>query len=159
MHREPDGDSIPGLQDGALGQRQAPNRCATQGSLKHNLIVWTAELKWGFSSVLSTFSKVVWLVKSGFWCLKWEHLVGLKRKETILNSQVTQSPLSPVEVACPLQTRLPQLEYPVIISLGVYISYYFYAHQWDIREWQHPEKGGRMIENTYLQECKFGSLH
>ena len=26
-------DSIPGLQDHALGQRQAPNRCATQGSL------------------------------------------------------------------------------------------------------------------------------
>ncbi|CAD7687050.1 unnamed protein product [Nyctereutes procyonoides] len=26
-------DSIPGLQDRALGQRQAPNRCATQGSL------------------------------------------------------------------------------------------------------------------------------
>ena len=27
-------DSIPGLQDRALGQRQAPNRCATQGSHK-----------------------------------------------------------------------------------------------------------------------------
>ena len=26
-------DSIPGLQDRALGQRKAPNRCATQGSL------------------------------------------------------------------------------------------------------------------------------
>ena len=26
-------DLIPGLQDRALGQRQAPNRCATQGSL------------------------------------------------------------------------------------------------------------------------------
>ena len=26
-------DSIPGLRDHALGQRQAPNRCATQGSL------------------------------------------------------------------------------------------------------------------------------
>ena len=26
-------DSIPGLQDRPLGQRQAPNRCATQGSL------------------------------------------------------------------------------------------------------------------------------
>ena len=25
-------DSIPGLQDRALGQRQAPNHCATQGS-------------------------------------------------------------------------------------------------------------------------------
>ena len=25
-------DSIPGLQDHALGQRQAPDRCATQGS-------------------------------------------------------------------------------------------------------------------------------
>ena len=41
-------DSIPGLQDRALGQRQALNRCATQGSrptgfymiwhLSHNLI-------------------------------------------------------------------------------------------------------------------------
>ena len=28
----PTWDSIPGLQDGALGQRQEPNRCATQGS-------------------------------------------------------------------------------------------------------------------------------
>ena len=26
-------DSIPGLQDRALGQRQAPNRCATQGKM------------------------------------------------------------------------------------------------------------------------------
>ncbi|CAD7680879.1 unnamed protein product [Nyctereutes procyonoides] len=31
-------DSIPGLQDCALGQRQAPNRCATQGSPKLILI-------------------------------------------------------------------------------------------------------------------------
>ena len=38
MHREPDWDSIPGLQDHALGQRQAPNRCATQGSLKDDCI-------------------------------------------------------------------------------------------------------------------------
>ena len=30
----PTWDSIPGLQDRALGQRQALNRCATQGSLK-----------------------------------------------------------------------------------------------------------------------------
>ena len=29
----PTWDSIPGLQDRSLGQRQAPNRCATQGSL------------------------------------------------------------------------------------------------------------------------------
>ena len=28
----PTWDSIPGLQDRAVGQRQAPNRCATQGS-------------------------------------------------------------------------------------------------------------------------------
>ena len=32
----PTWDSIPGLQDRALGQRQAPNRCATQGSLLLN---------------------------------------------------------------------------------------------------------------------------
>ena len=30
----PTWDSIPGLQDRALGQRQAPNHCTTQGSLK-----------------------------------------------------------------------------------------------------------------------------
>ena len=35
--RSPTWDSIPGLQDRALGQRQAPNRCATQGSLKEFL--------------------------------------------------------------------------------------------------------------------------
>ncbi|XP_041615027.1 cyclin-I isoform X2 [Vulpes lagopus] len=33
----PTWDSIPGLQDRALGQRQAPNRCATQGSLSIDL--------------------------------------------------------------------------------------------------------------------------
>ena len=33
MHREPVWDLIPGLQDRTLGQRQAPNRCATQGSI------------------------------------------------------------------------------------------------------------------------------
>ena len=32
MHREPDVGIDPGLQDHALSQRQAPNRCATQGS-------------------------------------------------------------------------------------------------------------------------------
>ena len=31
----PTWDSIPGLQDRALGQRQALNRCATQGSLSY----------------------------------------------------------------------------------------------------------------------------
>ena len=31
-------DSIPGLQDHALGQRQAPNRCATQGSLESKFL-------------------------------------------------------------------------------------------------------------------------
>ena len=31
-------DSIPVLQDRTLGQRQAPNRCATQGSLKANIL-------------------------------------------------------------------------------------------------------------------------
>ena len=30
--RSPTWDLIPGLQDCALSQRQAPNRCATQGS-------------------------------------------------------------------------------------------------------------------------------
>ena len=34
MHPEPMWDSIPGLQDHALGQRQALNCCATQGSRK-----------------------------------------------------------------------------------------------------------------------------
>ena len=32
MHQEPDVGLVPGLQDRALGQTQAPNRCATQGS-------------------------------------------------------------------------------------------------------------------------------
>ena len=34
----PTWDSIPGLQNHALGQRQVPNRCATQGSLIHDFI-------------------------------------------------------------------------------------------------------------------------
>ena len=37
MHREPMWDSIPGLQDRALGQMQALNCCATQGSLSSQL--------------------------------------------------------------------------------------------------------------------------
>ena len=32
-------DSIPGLQDHALGQRQAPNRCTTQGSLFPEILI------------------------------------------------------------------------------------------------------------------------
>ena len=45
----PTWDSIPGLQDRALGQRQAPNRCATQGSRKPHLLYpfifrWTLRL-------------------------------------------------------------------------------------------------------------------
>ena len=34
----PTWDSIPGLQDRALGQRQALNRCATQGSLARRFL-------------------------------------------------------------------------------------------------------------------------
>ena len=33
-------DLIPGLQDRALGQRQAPNRCAIQGSLPNTISFW-----------------------------------------------------------------------------------------------------------------------
>ena len=38
MHREPDVGLDPGLQDRALGQRQAPNPCATQGSLGRHFL-------------------------------------------------------------------------------------------------------------------------
>ena len=37
--RSPMWDSIPGFQDRALGQRQAPNRRATQGSPKYRLLM------------------------------------------------------------------------------------------------------------------------
>ena len=36
---EPDVGLDPGLQDRALGQRQAPNRCATQGSLSARILL------------------------------------------------------------------------------------------------------------------------
>ena len=49
MHREPDvWDSILGLQDRALGQRQAPNRYATQGSLINVLKIYFRESKRAF---------------------------------------------------------------------------------------------------------------
>ena len=32
-------DLIPGVQDRALSQRQAPNRCATQGSLMATILI------------------------------------------------------------------------------------------------------------------------
>ena len=35
-------DSIPGLQDRAPGQRQAPNHCATQGSQAHGILIGIA---------------------------------------------------------------------------------------------------------------------
>ena len=38
-------DLIPGLQDHALGQRQAPNRCATQGSPR---IFFNRMTKWEY---------------------------------------------------------------------------------------------------------------
>ena len=44
MHREPDVGFDPGLQDRALGQRQAPNRCATQGSLGSLFVKWNIAL-------------------------------------------------------------------------------------------------------------------
>ena len=39
----PTWDSIPGLQDRALGQRQVPNRCTTQGS--QELVIYTSPLR------------------------------------------------------------------------------------------------------------------
>ncbi|CAD7690971.1 unnamed protein product [Nyctereutes procyonoides] len=42
----PTWDSIPGLQDRALGQRQAPNRCATQGSPQRRFLVPGSADRW-----------------------------------------------------------------------------------------------------------------
>ena len=62
----PTWDSIPGLQDRALGQRQAPNRCATQGSLtvlnllynaNHSPLVGTSILGWQISYLI----KITWV--------------------------------------------------------------------------------------------------
>ena len=55
----PTWDSIPGLQDHALGQRQAPNHCATQGSpyiflsFIQNLIFCAGQVMLRISNLLS----------------------------------------------------------------------------------------------------------
>lgn len=117
--------------------------------IKHKT-VWTAKLKWEFNSVLSSFLKVLSLTGLiRILILKMGTPGWTQWKQTILNSQVTQSLLLPVEVAAYLpQTSFSHLENPVIISLGVYISYYFYAQQWIIEN-NIIQKKGRMIKNTY----------
>ena len=49
----PTWDSIPGLQDHALGQRQAPNRCAIQGSLNFQIISSFCFSAWMIFTTLS----------------------------------------------------------------------------------------------------------
>ena len=74
-------DSIPGLQDRALGQRQAPNRCTTQGSPEcycfnkwlssQNLPLWSITFlvfkasTWDCIRVIA-FSMLAWLDFSSF---------------------------------------------------------------------------------------------
>ena len=50
--RSPRRDSIPGLQDRALGQRQTPNRWATQGS-SHKKTLKKQNLFWNFAQTLN----------------------------------------------------------------------------------------------------------
>ena len=72
-------DSIPGLQDHALGQRQAPNRCATQGSLYllfllaknkfsslHLLVIWKV-IKWSFLFVCFYRTKANVIFSLAYW--------------------------------------------------------------------------------------------
>ena len=56
-------DSIPGLQDCALGQRQAPNRCATQGS--QSLPVLRTDATFYIQNYRETG-----------WCLAWDKLLA-----------------------------------------------------------------------------------
>ena len=50
--RSPTWDSIPRLQDRSLGQRQAPNRCATQGSQGASFLIFSPSLPaWSAPSV------------------------------------------------------------------------------------------------------------
>ena len=58
MHREPMWDSIPGLQDRALGQRQAPNGCATQGSQANKYLVF--HIASGYQKSRSSLSGWFW---------------------------------------------------------------------------------------------------
>ena len=65
-------DSIPGLQDRALGQRQAPNRCATQGSPEFfNMIVRLLKLLLKlFYSLLDSLN-VIYICHSSSLVLLW----------------------------------------------------------------------------------------
>ena len=55
----PTWDSIPGLQDRAPGQRQAPNRCATQGSLLYvfKFLFIAIQFVWILSSARVSFRR------------------------------------------------------------------------------------------------------
>ena len=48
-------DSIPGLQDRALGQRQVPNRCATQGPIPLGVFYFGIYPAWNFYDFLFCF--------------------------------------------------------------------------------------------------------
>ena len=68
-------DSIPGLQDRALGQRQAPNRCATQGSPSLTNLNESSSLSHqALSIVLSYFYYIyrIWICVCGLYPLEWE---------------------------------------------------------------------------------------
>ena len=63
MHREPDVGLDPGLQDRALGQRQAPNCCATQGSPEIGIFLYAHSsgllyVVYGFTKYYQKYSRV-----------------------------------------------------------------------------------------------------
>ena len=58
-------DSIPGVQDRALGQRQAPNRCATQGPpISHLKAIESLDLELIYNSNKPIIYEVVYISKS-----------------------------------------------------------------------------------------------
>ena len=75
----PTWDSIPGLQDRALGQRQAPNRCATQGSL----LIEFLKVSYTFAE-LSRGPNRSWLGNS---CEVREKVLSVLIKMTFCNSE------------------------------------------------------------------------
>ena len=53
----PTWDSIPGLQDRVLGQRQAPNRCATQGSQYLFILLYFIIFKQFLKTIIYLFER------------------------------------------------------------------------------------------------------
>ena len=85
----PTWDSIPGLQDRVLGQRQAPNRCATQGSQSYQFNVINKTSKYVKENLIKLKKKRIHRVYAFLTPLSQKLITALYVKSVIENLNKT----------------------------------------------------------------------